>query len=174
MRHNAVNVRLCHWYAVLLLLPAGPLQAQTAVGIGVTRQYVTGALSPEHLSGVQFDLTIRTSRVSDLIVRGQFIGHDGSPDRSANRVRSLEVGLQALAGRGHLVQLGLGFGLGAFLHVEYDASTYGFSGFARARLAAYPSPPLGLYLEGGFQAHLADYGKSAMGLAVGLTFSTTH
>lgn len=174
MRHKAVSVRLCHCYAVLLLLPATRLQAQAAVGIGATRQYVTGALSPEHLTGVQFDLTIRISRVSDLIVRGQFIGHDASPDRNTNRVRSLEVGLQGLAGRGRLVQLGLGFGLGAFAHVEYDASTYGLSGFARARLAVYPTRPLGLYLEGGFQGHLADYGKSAMGLAVGLTLSTTH
>lgn len=159
---------------VLAQLIVGPaaLPGQAAVSVGYTRQSLETAVGTRAVDGYSMDLGLRIARRVDLLLGYEQL-HRGE-DALARRREfwTIRTGIQVLAGRSRLLNLGLGVGAGLFgLDVDSeDHNGGGLTGFAQARLMIHPVPIVGVYLGGVAQA-MGNVGPTGSGgTAYGLTF----
>lgn len=179
MGHSGWHLRTCRRYTaimtvVLLVFGSGTLQAQAAIEMGAAFQRVHAYQQRFDFSGYSIDLSVRTSRVANLIFRFQKLSHNEDAPVDPMQIASLEGGFQFLPMRGRQVQLAIGMGLGGYIRPEYDAATSGVSFFGQARVNWYPFPAAGLYVEALGRSFGGYRGGQAVGLTLGVSLGTNH
>jgi len=159
---------------LLALTATTALPAQVTIGMGGSFQHLFLDHWSYEVSGYSFDLSVRVAPPVDFTTRIQRVGYEGSAERDPIHVTSLEVGMQYVISRGHPLQLGLGFGVGAHAQDQYDAGGVGANVIGHARVMFWPAREVGVFAEGTGRVLGGGVDGTSMGLTFGILLGLNH
>lgn len=184
MRHSIAARAACRphtWAAcllalVLLFVTGTPLrlESQVSFGVGASLQKVSHRAWGYRFFGSAVDVAVRTSPSTNFTFGVQALGHDEGTEVDPLHLRTAEIGMQWVAGRGELLHLAIGFHAGAYLLSEYDATYGGPILSLTARLSLHPVRGVGLFVSPLGRAFGGERGGSTYGVSFGVLLGTNH
>lgn len=173
-RPHTVAARLASLVLLLLTATTLRLDSQVSLGVGASVQRVSHRNWGYRFFGSAFDLAVRTSPTTNFTLGVQALGHDEDAEVDPVHLRTAEVGMQWVAGRGELLHLTIGFHAGAYLLSEYDAAYGGPILSLGARLSLHPVESVGFFVAPLGRAFGGERGGSTYGMSFGLLLGTNH